>query len=172
MKMKKLFLKTNLLIGGMVLALVLSGCTITTVSLRYYDKTKPVEEYCRVYFQRNWQILMFNDDNVANAFSMANTVVIPGGKQAFGLRYADVTYNSTVTITNISDIIILEYDFTPNRFYYVYPTIEDNIVKVNILDTTDLTAAELKAKGFQAETIEKIIARKADSEETLRKAKK
>ena len=162
---------TNLVTGGMVLVfiMVLSCCTITTVSLRYYDKTKPVEEYSRVYFQGNWQILTFNNDNVANAFSLANTVVIPGGEHTFGLRYAQVSGSSSTTVTTYSDTITLKYDFKPDRFYYVYPTVQSNNVRVNVLDATNSTAAELRTAGFPTETTNKILERRADSEETLRK---
>jgi hypothetical protein len=183
MKMKKRTWKGNLLMAmGLVLFLgvVLSACTITTVSLRYYDKTKPVEEYCRVYFARNWQILTFDGDNVANAFSTKNTIVIPGGEHTIGLRFADyMTSSSGVTTTVLSGVIPLKYNFTPDRFYYVYPTLKnsaifssDNDVTVNIVDLTDSTAAELRSSGFSRDTIEKILARRADSEEKLHKAKK
>ena len=157
----------NLVTGGMVLVfgVVLSGCTITSVSLRYYDKTKPVEEYSRVYFNGNLAILTFNEDNVASAFSLANTIVIPGGEHEFGLRYGEETSSSII----LSDIISLKHDYKPNRFYYVYPTVQGNTVRVNVLDATDLTAEELTAKGYRTDTIKKIIARRTDSENTLRK---
>jgi hypothetical protein len=45
-------------------------------SLRYYDKTKPVEEYCRVCFARNWQILTFDGDNVAKQFLAVITMLL------------------------------------------------------------------------------------------------
>jgi len=152
----------------LVMFLVLTGCTITTVGLRYYDNTRPVEEYSRVYFKGNLAILTFNEDDVFRAFSLKNTIVIPGGEQTFGLQYVEQRGDSIF----YSNTIKLNYVYQPDRFYYVYPIVENNTVRINVFDATDVTAEDLKKWGWGTDIIKTIIARRTDSEKILRKKAK
>jgi len=169
--MKKRSLMKNLVTGGLVLVfgVVLSGCySLKSVNLKFYDKTKPVEEYSRVYFYGDFWILSLNGDK--KAYSPAPTIVIPSGENTFELVYYRSEANGSYTVVHSkSDPLILKYDFEPERFYYVYPMLQNRSFTTNVLDATDLSAQELRTMGFRSDIIEKIVMLRANSEEVLHK---
>jgi hypothetical protein len=145
---------------------IFSGCSTTLMGYKYYDDSKPVEEYSRVYFHGELPILLLDGVNVQRDYNWANVVVIPTGKHTFGLNFFRGGYGGT---TYATDIINVTHDFEPNRFYYVYPILNGRSINVYVEDLTDYTVEQLRDDGYSEEWISKIITRRKESEEKLRK---